>query len=83
MKSPNLKLLQYTAIKNFKSTLQDFANNHNITLLYAPSQSQIPRAEMTIRTIKERVRSLFHNLTYSAMPKTVLKNTLSCKQQLQ
>ena len=43
--------------QEFKSTLQDFANNHNITLLFAPPQSHSPRAERNIRTIKERVRS--------------------------
>ena len=45
--------------KEFRSTLQDFANQHNITLLSAPSQSYIPRAEKKIKMIKERVRSFF------------------------
>ena len=48
--------------QEFKYTLQDFANKHNFTLLNAPSQSHIPRAERNIRMIKERVRLLFHTL---------------------
>ena len=59
--------------QEFKSTLQDFANQHNITLLNAPSQSHIPRAERNIRMIKERVRSLFHTVPYRVIPKTILK----------
>ena len=39
--------------QEFKNILKDFANNHNITLLCAPSQSHIPRAERNICTIKE------------------------------
>ena len=59
--------------QEFKYALQDFANQHNITLLSAPSQSHIPRAEKNIRMIKERVRSLFHTLPFRTIPKTILK----------
>ena len=59
--------------QKFKSALRDFANKHNINLLCAPSHSHIPRAERNIRTIKERVRSLFHNLPFRALPKSILK----------
>ena len=58
---------------NQEITLQDFANNHNLTLLCAPSKSHIPREVRNIRTIKDRVRLLFHNLPYRAILKTVLK----------
>ena len=44
--------------QEFKPTLHNFANQHNIILLSAPSQSHIPRAERNIRMIQERVRTL-------------------------
>ena len=59
--------------QEFKTILQDFATKNNINIFCAPSQAHVPRAERNIRTIKERVRSLFHNLPYRGVPKTILK----------
>ena len=59
--------------QEFRYILQDFANENNIQLICAPSQAHVPRAERNIRTIKERDRSLFHNLPYRGLPKTIMK----------
>ena len=59
--------------QEFKHTLQEFANENKITLLCTAAQAHIPRAERNIRVIKERVRSVFHNLPYNKLPKTILK----------
>ena len=72
-KLAKFKIVAIHCNQEFKSILQDFANNHNITMLCVPSQSHIPRAERNIRTIKERLRLLFHNLPYRTIPKTILK----------
>ena len=72
-KLAEIKIVAIYCDQEFKSTLQDFANNHNLTLLCAPSKSHIPREVRNIRTIKDRVRLLFHNLPYRAILKTVLK----------
>ena len=47
--------------QEFKSTLQDFANQHNITLLSAPSQSRISKAERNIK--KELDHYFMHYLS--------------------
>ena len=67
----NIKKIHYS--QEFKFILHDFANKNNINLLCAPSQPNIPQAELNIRTIKIQVRSLFHNLPFCAFPKTILK----------
>ena len=67
----NVKRIHYN--QEFKFILQDFTNENNITLLCVPSQAHVPRAERNIRTIKERVQSLFHNLPFGGIPKTILK----------
>ena len=59
--------------QEFRYILQDFATNNNITLICAPSQAHVPCAERDICTIKERVRSLFHNLPYRRIPKMFIK----------
>ena len=60
--------------EEFKFILQDFANENNITLLCAPSQAHAPCAERNIRTIKERVQSLFKNLPFRGLPKIILQH---------
>ena len=57
----------------FINILQDFANDNNIQLICAPSQAHVPRSDRNIRTMKERVRSLFHNLPYCGLPKIIMK----------
>ena len=50
--------------QEFRYILQDFANENRIKLICSLSQAHVPHAERNICTIKERVRSLFHNLPY-------------------
>ena len=59
--------------QEFSHFLQDFANKNKIKLICAPSQAHVPCAERNILTIKERVRSLFHDLLYRGIPKTIMK----------
>ena len=47
--------------QELRYTLQDFATKNRIKLICAPSHAHVPCTEQNIRTIKERVRSLFHN----------------------
>ena len=59
--------------QEFRYILQDFANKNQIKSICAPSQAHVPYAERNICTIKERVRSLFHNLPYRGIPKIIMK----------
>ena len=59
--------------QEFKYILHEFAIENNINLICAPSQTHVPRAERNIRTIKERIRSLFHSLPYRGLPKTIMQ----------
>ena len=54
-------------------------DDNSITMCYVARKQHVPEVERCIRTIKERVRALWHSLPYKTMP-TVMIQYLVCRQ---
>ena len=54
--------------------LKDDLQEWKIDLNLANAQEHVPEAERNNRTIKERVRAVFHSLPFRAIPKIMIKH---------
>ena len=66
----NIKNIHYD--QEFRYILQDFTNKNKIKLVCALSQAHVPHTEQNIHTIKESIRSLFHDLPYHGIQKIIM-----------
>ena len=53
--------------------MEDTFKYIDITIDYEKEEDQPPEVELTIRTIKERFKSLYHQLPYNAIPKVIVR----------
>ena len=47
--------------------------NHNIRMHWVPRNQHVPEIERAIRTMKERIRSMWHAMVYARIPKVMIK----------
>ena len=77
----NFEITNIHCDSKYKYILQDITMKYNINLHCAPAQSYDPDAERNIRTIKERVRSLYM-FSHTNKYRKLSCNTLSWKPQI-
>jgi hypothetical protein len=59
--------------REFRSLMEDVADDLNVTMNYAATGEHVPEAERNNRTIKDRVRTMYHQLPYKRIPKIMIK----------
>ena len=60
--------------RQFQPLFDEIKDDLSIEMVYPAATAHVPQAERNNRTIKERVRSVFHRLPYAALPKIVMKH---------
>jgi hypothetical protein len=60
----------------FTPLLEPIRDALDVEVNYCPAQAHVPEAERNIRTIKERMRSVFHGLPYKRIPRVMLDHLL-------
>jgi hypothetical protein len=69
--------------QQFHSLMDPIANDLNIKMNYTTTNKHVPEAERNNRTIKEKIRAVYHSLPYKAMPPVMLKYlAVVCTNQL-
>ena len=53
--------------------MDDVADKLNVRMNYASAGEHVPKAERNNRTIKDRVRTTYHQLPYARIPKVLIR----------
>lgn len=59
--------------QEFRSLMDAVADDLNVKMNYASTSEHVPEAERNNRTIKDRVRTTYHQLPYKRIPKLMIK----------
>jgi hypothetical protein len=69
--------------QQFQSLMEPIADELNVQMNFTTTDEHVPEAKRNIRTIKERIRAVYHSLPYKAMPPVMLKYlAVVCTDQL-
>ena len=59
--------------QEFRSLMDQVADELNVKMNYASTGEHVPEAERNNRTIKDRVRTTYHQLPYKRIPKVLIR----------
>lgn len=72
-KSGGFNVTMINADPEFKPLREYLMDAHGIKVNFASAKEHVPEIERSIRTIKERVRSIFYSLPFKAITKLMIK----------